>query len=228
MVLNHDLIHIPCYLHSTHCFYKNTMILPLYISRKHNITMVPCLKILWSFCIKYFHMFPFLFAHTPSEHQICACVSKCVGVYLCVWKKTSQCQWGITDSDCEAAKNSPLFLWLCHISSTFARWAFLYCMTPSMIHFPSAESRLALSKSALFPLSVTYWRLFSVWWFSAKRDHLRSSDLHPQSVNQSVSALWPNLASWSPHADFTTGSIQSRKLAIDPTENCLVWKRLLC
>lgn len=29
-------------------------------------------------------MVTFLFVHTPSEHQICAFVSKRVGVYFCV------------------------------------------------------------------------------------------------------------------------------------------------
>lgn len=53
----------------------------VFLQKHHGITIVhfyqhvPCI---------HFHMFPFLFAHTPSEHQICACVSKCVGVYLCV------------------------------------------------------------------------------------------------------------------------------------------------
>lgn len=74
MVLNYYHIHIPWYLHVST---KNTML-------ENSITMIPCPKMLWCFWIIYFHMVPFLFVYTPSEHQICAFVSKCVGVYLCV------------------------------------------------------------------------------------------------------------------------------------------------
>lgn len=157
----------------------------VFLQKHHGITIVhfyqhvPCI---------HFHMFPFLFAHTPSEHQICACVSKCVGVYLCVsGKRRVSVSEALLTQFVRQQKTLHCFFDYATFPPLLPRWPFHYCMTPSVIHSPSAESRLALSKSALFPLSVTYWRLFSVWWFSAKRDHLRSSDLHPQSVNQSVS-----------------------------------------
>lgn len=132
-------------------------------------------KISYSFWIIFDQMTNIMLVHTPSEHQISASVTRCVGVYLRLEKDESVRHYWLS---LWGSKN-PLFLWLCHISSTFVHWPFHYCMTPNMIHFPSAESRLALSMGALFPLSVTYRRLFSVWWFSAKRDHLKFLDLHP-------------------------------------------------
>lgn len=130
----------------------------------------------WYFCVSTH------FIHTQSNEPD-SCIyfwtRRCVCVFVRVEKDESvpmRRHWvSYWDS-----KNSPLSL----------------LVTPHFLHFPVHPFTTApfqpwftflllnhvwVSMGALFPLSLMYFSspVFSVWWFSAKRDHQTFSDLHP-------------------------------------------------